>query len=91
MPLADLTRGGPQSKDVDTILFDGNGQPLPQVIIHYACARLLFSIYLTLYDRYSVDVQYPPNKTKQKAPPKQTKQAKQNTPKTNKQNNKQTK
>ena len=32
VPLGELTRGGPQSKDVDTILFDGNGQPLPQVI-----------------------------------------------------------
>ena len=27
----DLTRGGPQSKDVDTILFDGQGAPLQQV------------------------------------------------------------
>ena len=27
----DLTRGGPQSKDVNTILFDGSGQPLQQV------------------------------------------------------------
>ena len=33
VPLMELTRGGPQSKDVDTILFDGGGQPLPQVSI----------------------------------------------------------
>ncbi|XP_060557298.1 dysferlin-like isoform X3 [Ruditapes philippinarum] len=30
VPLADLCRGGTQSKDVDTILMDGNGQPLTQ-------------------------------------------------------------
>ncbi|KAL4231637.1 hypothetical protein ACF0H5_009217 [Mactra antiquata] len=30
IPLIELTRGGAQSKDVDTILFDGQGQPLQQ-------------------------------------------------------------
>ena len=39
VPIMDLKRGGPQSKDVNTCLFDGSGQPLPSV-------RIRFSLYL---------------------------------------------
>ena len=44
VPIMDLKRGGPQSKDVNTCLFDGSGQPLPSVRIRFSLGSIDFDV-----------------------------------------------